>query len=54
MSSKTLVMFGLVIGSFVGGYIPTILGASFFSSWSLLGNLIGAGIGIWITYKIVS
>jgi len=53
MSSKSIVMLGMVVGSIIGGYIPILFGASFLSLWSLLGSAVGGLLGIWITYKWV-
>ncbi len=53
MSSKSIVMLGMIIGSIIGGYIPILLGASFLSAWSILGSAAGGLLGIWITYKWV-
>ena len=40
------------VGTFIGGYIPTLLGADGLSIWSILGGAIG-GIGaIILTYKL--
>jgi len=52
MSTKSLVMIGMVIGSLIGGYIPILFGASFLSLWSLVGNTIGGILGIVIVYKL--
>ncbi|HUD44888.1 MAG TPA: hypothetical protein VMR41_05065 [Patescibacteria group bacterium] len=49
---KTLVGIGLTIGSIIGGYIPALWGASLFSYSSMIGNGIGAIVGIYITYKL--
>lgn len=51
MSSKTMIMIGMVVGSIIGGYLPILFGASFLSLWSLLGSAAGGLLGIWITYK---
>jgi len=53
MSSKSIIMLGMVVGSIIGGYIPVLFGASFLSLWSLLGSAVGGLFGIWITYKWV-
>ncbi|HLD90395.1 MAG TPA: hypothetical protein VI911_05185 [Patescibacteria group bacterium] len=53
MSSKSIIMLGMVTGSIIGGYIPTIFGVTFLSMWSLFGSFIGGILGIWITYKLV-
>lgn len=54
MSSKTMVWVGMFIGSFVGGYIPVLFGASFLSIWSLIGNGLGGIIGIFVAYKLTN
>lgn len=51
MSSKTLVLIGMTIGSIIGGYVPVLLGADLFSFTSLIGNGIGGLLGIWAGYK---
>jgi hypothetical protein len=51
MSSKTIVMLGMVIGSTVGGYIPSLFHAGFLSIWGVVGSAIGGLLGIWVTYK---
>jgi hypothetical protein len=53
MSSKSIVMLGMVVGSIIGGYVPVLFGASFFSLWSVLGSAAGGLLGIWITYRWV-
>lgn len=52
MSRKALVMIGMVIGSYAGGYIPVLFGADLFSYTSIIGNAIGGIIGLWIAYKL--
>ena len=49
---KKFTMTGMVIGSLVGGYIPSIWGDGSFSMSSLLFAVIGGVIGIWAGYKI--
>ncbi len=44
----------MLIGGMIGGYLPIILGASYFSFWSLFGNALGAIIGIYIAFKLRS
>ncbi len=46
-------MFGMVIGSTIGGYVPTLFGASAFSFVSVLGGFIGGVLGIWFTFRLV-
>jgi len=52
MSTKNLIWLFLFIGSLVGGYIPTLFGASVLSLSALLWSTIGSFGGIWVGYKI--
>lgn len=54
MSSKTIVMLGMTIGSIIGGYIPVLFGVDLFSVTSILGNFIGGALGIFLAYKLTS
>jgi len=45
-------MFGMIIGSLAGGYMPTLLGAGAFSLISLLGSVAGGILGIWLAYML--
>ncbi|MDB5254416.1 MAG: hypothetical protein JWL80_482 [Parcubacteria group bacterium] len=45
-------MFGLVVGSTVGGFIPNLWGAGSFSFSSIFLSAIGAIVGIYIGYKV--
>jgi hypothetical protein len=51
MSKKSWVIICLLIGSVIGGYIPTFFGASVFSFTSLITSAIGGIAGIWIGMK---
>ena len=50
MSRKKLIMLGMVIGSIVGGYLPSLFGFDELMV-SLLGSSIGGIIGVWIGFK---
>jgi hypothetical protein len=52
MGSKMLIYLFMGIGSFVGGWLPTLWGASPLGGWSMLGGLIGGGLGIWGGFKL--
>lgn len=52
MNPKTLIWIGVIVGSTIGGWIPTLWGTSFFSFSSIIGNTIGGLIGIYIGFKI--
>lgn len=51
MSSKSLIMLGLLVGSSVGSYIPLLFGGEIFSFFSLISGTIGGIIGVYIAYK---
>ncbi len=51
MSRKSLIFWGMTIGSLVGGYIPTLWGASILSMSGILLSGIGGFVGIWVGYR---
>lgn len=51
MSRRSVILFGLVIGSVAGGYVPTLLGADSISFASLWGSIAGGTLGIWLAFK---
>ncbi len=52
MSSKVFVFIGMMIGSTIGGYLPTLFGAGLISFSSVFFSGVGAILGIWIGYKL--
>lgn len=52
MSAKVLVTIGVIIGSLLGGYIPTLFGAGLISYSSVFFSGVGAIAGIWVGYKL--
>jgi hypothetical protein len=54
MSRKNMVMAGMIIGSTIGGYLPTLFGAHGISFWSLLTGAAGGFIGIYVAFKFSS
>jgi hypothetical protein len=54
MSQKTIIWIGVIVGSTIGGYIPTFFGSSFLSLASLIGNTIGGFVGLYLAYKFTS
>lgn len=52
MRSKTLIMIGMVAGSMLGGWIPSLWGDSGISMASVVTGAIGGFLGIWAGYKI--
>jgi len=49
---KGLVIFGMVVGSYLGSFLPILWGDSALSISSLLFGAIGGIFGIWASYKI--
>jgi len=47
-----MIMVGMIIGSFAGGYLPGLLGPDEFSLVSLLGSGVGGILGIWIAFQL--
>jgi hypothetical protein len=52
MSTKTIIMMGVIVGSTIGGYIPTLFGVSIFSLASVIGSTIGGLMGIYVGFQI--
>ena len=53
MNAKVWIITGMTLGSIIGGYIPSLWGDySLFSFSSILGNLAGGALGIWIGFKV--
>lgn len=52
MNKKTI-MLGMVFGSTIGGYVPTLFGVGAFSFASILGGFIGGMLGIWIAFRML-
>jgi hypothetical protein len=54
MSQKSLFMLAMVVGSTIGGYVPTLLGADSLSMTSLFGGAAGGVLGIWLVYRFLN
>lgn len=52
MSTKGWVTILVIVGSLVGGYIPTFFGKDIFSFWGILTSGIGGIVGILIGLKL--
>jgi len=48
---KALVMFGMIVGSYAGSFVPLLWGESAFSMTSILFGGIGGFLGIWLGYR---
>lgn len=49
---RALVIFGMLVGSYAGSFVPMLWGESAFSMSALLFSGIGGILGIWASYKI--
>jgi hypothetical protein len=49
-----MVMIGMVIGSTIGGYLPTLFGAHGISLWAVLTSAIGGFVGIYLAFRFSS
>lgn len=54
MSSKRTIMIGMILGSTLGGWLPSLWGAGAFSLTSILLATVGGLLGIWIGYRIAN
>jgi hypothetical protein len=52
MDTKRIIWLGAGVGGWLGGYVPLLWGAGYFSFASILFNTIGALLGIWIGFKL--
>ncbi len=51
---KKVVMLGMIFGSIIGGYIPTVFGADTFSFYSIIFSALGGFLGIWLVVKFLN
>ncbi len=49
---KQMIWLGLVVGSVIGGFIPSLWGAEAFSFSSIFLSAVGAVAGIWLAFKL--
>ncbi len=49
---KQAVWVGMIVGSGVGSFIPTLWGAGMLSFSSVIFSALGGFLGIWIGYKV--
>ncbi|MCD6499951.1 MAG: hypothetical protein J7M25_16780 [Deltaproteobacteria bacterium] len=54
MSRKSLIMFGMGVGSFAGAYVPALFGDSTFSMASIGLSIVGGIVGILLAYKLTA
>lgn len=54
MSSKSLYILLITVGSIAGGYIPSLWGASMFSWSGFFFSTVGSVLGFWVAYRIMN
>ena len=52
MDRKKLVTVGMILGGFLGGYIPSLWGAGSFSFSGLIFTAIGSMVGIFLGFRL--
>ena len=52
MESNRLIWLGAGVGGWLGGYIPLVWGANYFSLATIVFNTLGALLGIWLMFKL--
>jgi predicted esterase YcpF (UPF0227 family) len=51
---KKIIMLAMIIGSSIGGYLPTIWGSGIFSMSSVICGAAGGILGIWLSFKLLN
>jgi len=52
LSPKRVITFGMVVGGFVGGWVPALWGASGLSMSAVACSTLGALAGVWLGWKL--
>ena len=52
--NKKIVFLAMIVGSTIGGYIPTFFGAGLFSMSSVICGGIGGIFAIWLSFKLLN
>jgi hypothetical protein len=50
---RTYIWIGILIGSTIGGLVPSLWGGDMFSYSGLLLSGVGAFVGLWLGFKLV-
>ena len=54
MSTKKAIFFGMTVGGFIGGWLPSLWGAGGLSLTSVIFSTIGGLIGIWAGWRLTN
>jgi len=52
MESRKIIWLFMSVGGILGGYIPLLWGANYFSFASIIFNALGAIFGIWVAFRL--
>lgn len=52
MNTKSFIWLGMIVGSSIGGFLPTLFGGSALGMTSVFTTALGGLLGIWAGYKI--
>jgi hypothetical protein len=52
MDTKKMIWIGVIVGSTLGGLVPSLWHASMFSMWGLVFSTVGGLAGIWAGWKM--
>jgi uncharacterized membrane protein YeaQ/YmgE (transglycosylase-associated protein family) len=52
VSAKRLIWIGAIVGSTLGGLLPSLWKASMLSMWGLVLSTVGGLVGIWVGWKL--
>lgn len=50
--SKVVMYIIISVATVIGGWLPTLFGASMLDMWSILGSVVGGFIGIFVYWKL--
>jgi uncharacterized membrane protein YeaQ/YmgE (transglycosylase-associated protein family) len=52
LTPKKIIFAGMIVGSFLGGWVPSLWGAGGFTMSAMVGSAVGGLAGIWIGWKV--
>jgi hypothetical protein len=51
LTPKKIIFAGMIVGSFIGGWVPSLWGAGGFTMSAMVGSAIGGLAGVWAGWK---
>jgi len=52
MNRKSMIFWGMMFGSLIGGYVPALWGTDAFSMSGIVWSAVGGFLGIWAGFKL--